>query len=162
MKDVNKLILVGRLGGDPVLRQTKKSIPVVSFSLATNYRLVSNVTEAQQPVEQTTQWHRIVLFGKRANWCSQRLNRGDSVFVQGSLRSRTFEKQEGVSKEVFEVYADDVTLLRKAAAKTTEAKETEAKENDEGNQEQDFDSDLHSPGREFPVAKAALEPQLFH
>ncbi len=163
MKDVNKLILVGRLGADPALRQTKNAIPVAAFSIATNYKLfaskhataeVESKTELKgEESENSTriaQWHRIVVFGKRAEWCAGRLGRGDSVFVEGTLRSHTFEKEAGVKREIFEVFADEVTLLKKAGARTEPTPVDTDEDGDQSDLERE--NEFQPVGSEFPTA----------
>ncbi len=115
MKDINKVILVGRLGADPVRRETKNGNPVVSFSLATSRRLNAEGAQAGEdglarPLE-ITQWHRIVAWGKQGETCSRFLHKGDSVYIEGSLRSHKYEGKEGITRLAFEVVAEEVSFL---------------------------------------------------
>ena len=120
MKDINKVILVGRLGADPVRRETKNGNPVVSFSLATSRRLSAEGAAGQgtqageegtaRPLE-VTQWHRIVAWGKQGETCSRFLRKGDSVYIEGSLRSHKYEGKEGITRLAFEVVAEEVSFL---------------------------------------------------
>ena len=117
MKDVNKIILVGRLGADPVLRDTKNGLSVAQFPLATS-RWVKETgqetaqTESQEAADKT-QWHRVIAWGKQADACAQFLKKGDSVYVEGSVRTHKYESKEGDSRMAFEVHAETVSFLGK-------------------------------------------------
>lgn len=122
MKDVNKIILIGRLGADPVQRETKNGVPVVHFSVATSRRLRDDdsasgegETGGQGPAfpREETQWHRIVAWGRQGENCAQYLKKGHSVFVEGSLRSHKFEGKDGNSRMAFEIHADNVIFLNR-------------------------------------------------
>lgn len=112
--DINKVILVGRLGGDPVLRQTKNGIAVASFSMATSRRLKSE--PGAEPVEET-QWHRVVAWGKQGQRCSEFLRKGSSVLVEGAVRTRKFSDSQGVARLAFEVHADQVSFLSRTGSR---------------------------------------------
>ncbi len=114
MKDVNKIILVGRLGADPVARETKNGIPVIHFPVATSRRLKGEVTEeggAIGAAVEETQWHRVIAWGKQGEICSQYLRKGQSVYVEGSVRTRKFEAKDGAERIAFEVHAESVSFL---------------------------------------------------
>ena len=105
MKDVNKMILVGRLGGDPVKVATTTGKDLVHFSVATSYR---KKEAADQPI---TQWHRVVVWGNEAQAASQYLRKGNPVFVEGYLRSRNYRGKDGQNRTTFEVHAESVSFL---------------------------------------------------
>src|SRR4051812_40621420 len=107
MKDVNKVILIGRLGNEPIQRETKNGLAVVHFSLATSRK----VAEQQ---ESETQWHKVVVWGKQAEACKQYLHRGQAFFVEGMVRTRKYTGKEGDSRLSFEVHADNVSFLSRS------------------------------------------------
>lgn len=109
MKDVNKVILIGRLGANPVQRETKNGVPVVHFPLATSRR-ISPAEEGAEPTEET-QWHRIVAWGKQGEICARYLEKGSPVFIEGSMRSHKYEGKDGMTRMAFEVHADEVSFL---------------------------------------------------
>jgi single-strand DNA-binding protein len=109
MRDVNMIFLIGRLGRDPVLRETKAGQPVAHFSLATSRRKKDEAV-ADGFTEETT-WHQVVVWGKQAEVCNQYLQKGDAVWVEGNLRSRRFQNKEGQERTIFEVHADSVNFL---------------------------------------------------
>jgi len=113
MKDVNKVILVGRLGADPIQRQTKSGTPVIHFSVATTRRIFREDTEQapdSAPLEET-QWHKIVVWGKQGEACAQYLKKGNPVYVEGSIRSHAYTGKDGTSKTSFEIQAENVSFL---------------------------------------------------
>ncbi|MCM2322146.1 MAG: single-stranded DNA-binding protein [Oligoflexia bacterium] len=115
MKDVNKVILIGRLGADPVQRETKAGVPVVHFPVATSRRVREGDQEGAGgengfPNEET-QWHRVVAWGKQGELCAQYLRKGQTVFVEGSMRSHKYETKTGESRMSFEVHLENVSFL---------------------------------------------------
>ena len=108
MGSMNRVILIGYLGKDPEDRVTTGGTRVANFSLATNqYRPGNNGSPAQE----TTEWHRIVTFGKSAQLCLQYLHKGSRVCVEGSLQTRSWEKPQGERHYMTEVVASRVTFL---------------------------------------------------
>ena len=104
MGTINKVILVGRLGRDPEERTTAGGTRVSSFSLATDSYHSNNG-------EKTTEWHRIVVFGKTAEHCNQYLRKGRLACIEGSLQTRSWEKPPGEKHFTTEIVASRVTFL---------------------------------------------------
>src|SRR6188768_2502111 len=104
---VNKVILVGRLGQDPELKNTPGGAAVCNFSVATNEAWTDKSGQKQE----RTEWHRIVVWGKKAEVCSKYLSKGRQVYVEGRLRTRTWEDKEGGKRYTTEVVANDVQFL---------------------------------------------------
>lgn len=112
MRDVNKLILLGRLGADPVRRETKKGVPVVNFPVATSRRVrVEGVDSSEVTYEEETQWHQVVAWGRNGENCAQYLGKGDPVFIEGEVRTRKYDDKEGNPRLAFEVHVDEVIFL---------------------------------------------------
>jgi single-strand DNA-binding protein len=106
MGSLNKVILIGRLGMDPDDRMTAGGTRVSSFRLATDqYRGGSS------DPQRTTEWHRIVAYGKVAEVCSQYLRKGRLVCVEGSLQTRSWEKPPGEKHYSTEVIAARLAFL---------------------------------------------------
>jgi single-strand DNA-binding protein len=123
MKDINKVILVGRLGKDPVQRETKTGLAVTHFPLATSRRIRPDGqaegeegAEAEARAKEETQWHRVVVWGKQGEACSQFLRKGEPVYVEGTLRSHKYDGKDGQSRVSFEVHADEVSFLKGSAS----------------------------------------------
>lgn len=104
----NRVHLLGNLGQDPELRFTQSQTPVTSFSLATTeYR---NSQDGNK--QSITDWHRVVVWGRQAENCSKFLAKGQPVFVEGKLQTRSWEDQSGQKRSTTEVVASNVQFLR--------------------------------------------------
>jgi len=114
MRDINslnKVILIGRLGQNPELRylpQTERA--VAKFSLATNERYFNPSTNES---DIRAEWHRIVTWGKLAEFCEKYLNQGKQIYLEGKLRTRTWQDREGNKRSTTEIEAQNIILLGK-------------------------------------------------
>ena len=104
---VNKVILVGNLGKDPEVRYTPDGQAVANFNIATN----ENWTDKSGQKQERTEWHRIVVWGKRAEVCSKYLSKGRQVFVEGRIQTRTYDDKDGNKRYITEIIAADVQFL---------------------------------------------------
>ena len=91
MSNLNKVMIIGRLGSDPSKRTTSKDITVTNFSIATNTYYKSKEDEEKK---EKTEWHRIVAFDRLAEICGEYLKKGHLVYVEGSLQTRSYDKEE--------------------------------------------------------------------
>jgi single-strand DNA-binding protein len=107
MSGVNKVILVGRLGKDPEVRNLENGATVANFTLATSESYKDKTTGEKKEV---TEWHNIVLWRGLAEISQKYLHKGDMVYIEGKLRTRSWEK-EGVTRYTTEVIADNMTML---------------------------------------------------
>ena len=107
MSGVNKVILVGRLGKDPEVRHLESGAAVANFPLATSETYKDRTTGERR---EQTEWHNIVLWRGLAEVAERYLNKGDQVYIEGKLRTRSWEK-EGVTRYTTEVVADNMTML---------------------------------------------------
>jgi len=114
---VNKVILIGRLGGSPEIRYTPQGTPVGNFNLATSEKWKDESGERKEH----TEWHRITVWGKLAENCAQYLNKGDTVYVEGRLRTNSYTDKDGNRKYTTEIRADTVQYLitKKSKGKTS-------------------------------------------
>lgn len=94
----NKVILAGNLGKDPVIRHTENTT-IASFPMAT------------RGYKDDTDWHGIVCFGKTAEIVEKYIKKGSKVYVEGRLKTRSYEDNQGVKKWVTEVIANEVEFL---------------------------------------------------
>lgn len=106
---VNKVIIVGHLGGDPEIRYAASGKAVANFNVAT-----SETWGAGEAREQKTEWHRIVAFDKLAELCGQFLNKGQKVYIEGKLQTRQWEDRDRVTRTTTEIVARDVVFLNAA------------------------------------------------
>ena len=111
MRGLNQVQLIGNLGADPEVRHTASGNTIANMRLATNYAYTSR--SSGERVE-TTEWHRAVVFGKLAENVGKYLKKGAQAFVQGRLRTRSWEDDGGVTRYVTEVIANDVIFLGSA------------------------------------------------
>ena len=103
---VNKVILIGNLGGDPEVR-TAGSTTVANVSLATTRKY----KDAQGQVQKETEWHRVVFFGRLAEIARDYLAKGRQVYVEGRLRTRKWTDKDGTEKYVTEIICETLKLL---------------------------------------------------
>jgi len=104
-KGVNKVILLGRLGGEPESRQAG-STTVANFTIATSEKFKNQQGELQEK----TEWHRVVAWGRLAEICKEYLHKGSQVYVEGRLQTRNWEK-EGVKQYTTEIVISDIQML---------------------------------------------------
>jgi len=104
---INKAILVGRLGKDPEVRYTPDGAMITSFSLATDEQWKDKSGEKVQK----TEWHNIVTFGKLAEICGNYLAKGLLVYIEGRIRTRSWEGKDGVKRYTTEIIATDMKML---------------------------------------------------
>lgn len=107
MSGVNKVILVGRLGKDPEVRHLESGAAVANFSIATSEFYKDRNTGERKEI---TEWHNIVLWRGLAEVAEKYLNKGDMVYIEGKLRTRSWEK-DGVTRYTTEVVGDNMTML---------------------------------------------------
>ena len=107
---VNKVILVGRLGKDPEIRSIPSGTSVAKFSLATDERFTDKAGEKQE----RTEWHNVVVWGKLAEICGQYLRKGKLVYIEGSIRTDSWDdKESGQKKYRTEIIANTMQMLDK-------------------------------------------------
>ena len=105
---INKVILVGNLGRDPEIRYTQSGTAVANFTLASSERWKDKNTGEMQD---RTEWHRIVVWGKLAEICSQYLSKGRQVYIEGRLQTREWEDKDGNKRYTTEVVANEMKML---------------------------------------------------
>jgi single-strand DNA-binding protein len=117
MVSVNRMIIIGNLGSDPEMRFTPNGRPVTSFSVATNRRYTTSEGERREE----TEWFTVVTWGRLAEQCNQFLAKGRLVYVEGRLRSHSWESQDGQKRYRNEIVADRVSFLdRQSSTHMTE------------------------------------------
>ena len=104
---VNKVILVGHLGADPDMRYTPSGQGVCELRLATS----ESWNDKNGQRQERTEWHRIVVWGKRAEVCSKYLSKGRQVFVEGRIQTRNYDDKDGNKRYITEIIARDVRFL---------------------------------------------------
>ncbi len=107
MAGVNKVIILGNLGGDPDMRYTQSGSPVANFTVATNERWTGKDGQSQE----RTEWHRIVVFGRLAELCRDYLSKGRQVYLEGRLQTRKWEDKDGNRRSTTEIVAQTIQFL---------------------------------------------------
>ncbi len=109
---VNKVILIGNLGKDPEVRHLESGASLARFSLATSESY--NDRNTGERVTQT-EWHNVVVWRGLAKIAEQYLKKGSKIFVEGKLRTRSWQDQTGNTRYTTEIVADNLTMLDKPA-----------------------------------------------
>jgi len=104
---VNKVVFVGHLGGDPETRFTPSGAAVANFNIATN----ESWRDSNGELQDKTEWHRCVMFGKTAELAGELLKKGQLVYLEGKLQTRNWEDKDGVKRYTTEVICDMFTML---------------------------------------------------
>ena len=107
MAGVNKVILLGNLGRDPEVRHLDNGRAVANFSIATS----ETYKNKQGEKVTNTEWHNLVLWTPLAEIAEKYLKKGNQVYIEGKLTSRSYEDKDGVTKYITEVVGRDMTLL---------------------------------------------------
>ena len=104
---VNKVILVGNLGQDPEGRFTPQGTAVTNLSVATNESWKNQSGELQD----RTEWHRVVMYGKMAETANEYMHKGQMVYVEGRLQTNEWEDQNQIKRRTTEIKCDNFTML---------------------------------------------------
>lgn len=106
---LNKVMLIGNVGKEPEVRYLDNGVAVASVTLATSergYRL-QNGTE----VPERTEWHNVVLWRGLAETVEKYVHKGDKLFIEGKIRSRSYDDQNGTKRYITEIFADNMEML---------------------------------------------------
>lgn len=104
---VNKVILIGNLGADPELRHTNGGAAVCDLRLATN----ESWTDKSGQKQERTEWHKVTVWGSQAENCAKYLAKGRQVYVEGKLRTESWDDEDGNKRYTTKVQANDVRFL---------------------------------------------------
>ena len=104
---VNKVILVGHIGNKPEGRYTPSGISTASFSLATNESWI----DAENVKQERTEWHNIIAWNKLADFATEYLQKGQLIYIEGRLQSRTYKDKADIQRRVTEVVSTAITPL---------------------------------------------------
>ena len=111
---VNKVILLGNVGRDPEVRYLDSGVAVATFSLATTERGYTLQNGTQVP--DRTEWHNIVLWRGLAETAEKYVHKGDKLYIEGKIRTRSYDDQTGAKRYVTEVFADTMEMLTPKSA----------------------------------------------
>lgn len=137
MASVNKVILLGSLGRDPEVRFMPNGEAVANFSMATS----ENWKDKSGVKQEKTEWHNVVAYRKLAEIMGEYLKKGSSVYIEGRLQTRKWEK-DGVTRYSTEIIADSMQMLGgKADGEHGKTQRQDSKPNDTSNGFDDFPDD---------------------
>jgi single-strand DNA-binding protein len=106
-RGVNKVILIGNLGGDPEIKQISSGATVANVTLATN----ESWTDKSGQKQERTEWHRLVFWNKLAEIVGQYLKKGSKIYCEGRLQTRQWENKEGAKMYTTEISVTDMQML---------------------------------------------------
>ena len=106
-KSLNKVLLIGRLGGDPETKFVQTGMQVANFNLATT----ASWKDENGNIQSRTDWHKIVAWGKLAEICKDYLKKGSKVYIEGALQTRSYEDKDGQKRYITEIRVNDMIML---------------------------------------------------
>jgi len=124
MAGINKVILIGNLGKDPEIRSLDNGVKVASFSLATTE---SFKNKEGQKIDQT-EWHNIVMWRGLAEIAEKFLKKGSQIYLEGKIRTRSWDDKSGSKRYKTEIYADSFTMLGVKDVQSNETKKEYTKQ----------------------------------
>jgi single-strand DNA-binding protein len=124
MASVNKVILIGNLGADPELRYTATGTAVANFNIATK----DSWTGKDGNKEERTEWHRVVAWARLGEICGEYLVKGKQVYIEGKLRTRSWEDRDGNKRYTTEILAQTMQMLGSAGDRVPSDREMGGKE----------------------------------
>lgn len=107
-RGINKVILVGTMGRDPEVKYMPSGGAIANVSLATSEQWKDKQTGEKK---ETTEWHRVVFYGRLAEIAGEYLRKGQQVYVEGSLRTRKWQGQDGQDRYTTEIIANEMQML---------------------------------------------------
>ena len=107
MAGVNKVILVGNLGADPEVRHLESGSKVANISVATS----ENYTNRNGERVEQTEWHRVELWDKLADLCEQYLSKGRTVYIEGKIKTNTYQDKDGITRYDKKIRATNMTFI---------------------------------------------------
>jgi single-strand DNA-binding protein len=123
---INKVILVGNVGKDPVIRYFDKGVAKATFPLATS----ETYTNQQGETITSTEWHNIVLWRALAEVAEKTVKKGSQVYLVGKIKTRSYVDKDGINKYITEILADTLLLLEKKQGPVITSPQTELGRND--------------------------------
>ncbi|QNL13352.1 single stranded DNA-binding protein [Microcystis phage vB_MaeS-yong1] len=121
-RGINKVILVGNLGADPELRETRSG-SVCNLRIATSETWTDKQSGQKQ---ERTEWHQVVFFGRLADVCADYLRKGKQVYVEGQLRTEKWTDQNGIERFTTKIYGNDMQMLGAVGTGASQAREQRA------------------------------------
>lgn len=114
---LNKVMLIGNVGVEPEVRYVEQGVAVAQVRLATSEpgRTLENGTV----IPERTEWHTVILWRKQAELVEKYVHKGDKLYIEGKIHTRSYDDKSGVKRYVVEIYADSIELLSPKPANQT-------------------------------------------
>ena len=113
---LNKVQLIGNVGKDPEVRYLDSGVAVATFTLATTDRAYTLANGTRVP--ERTEWHNIVLWRGLAEVAEKYVRKGDKLYIEGKIRSRSYDDQNGVKRYIVEIFGDNMEMLSQRPSQT--------------------------------------------
>lgn len=143
MSSLNKAQIIGNLGQEPEIRYTKSGSPVANLSIATSEKWKDK--QSGEPRE-ATEWHRVVLFGRQAEVAAEYLHQGSKVYIEGQIKTRKWQDQQGQDKYTTEIHGRQLIMLNKVEGQPQSTQQQQPPAQNGSNQPagnfDDFDDDI--------------------
>lgn len=151
MRSINKVILIGNLTRDAELKETSGGQPIATFGLATNRQWVTKDGDRNN----SSEFHEVVAWGKLAEICSQYLKKGKLVYIEGYLKTRSWDHEDGTKRYRTEVVCTDMIMLDKRGKDEADMEVADASSEGErlSIDDEEFDT-MSSPVESAPAAPA--------
>ncbi|HOW08427.1 MAG TPA: single-stranded DNA-binding protein [Bacteroidales bacterium] len=150
---INKVILVGHVGKDPVIRYFDKGAAKATFPLATS----ESYTNQQGETITTTEWHNIVVWRSMAEVAEKTVRKGSQLYLVGKIKTRSYVDKDGINKYITEILADTFLVLEKKQGAATTYPQTENTAKSFMSDKEPSDHDLNDPQ---PGYQASSEDDL--
>jgi single-strand DNA-binding protein len=150
---VNKVILVGNVGKDPVIRYFDKGVAKATFPLATS----ETYTNQQGETITSTEWHNIVLWRALAEIAEKTVKKGTQVYIVGKIKTRSYVDKDGNNKYITEILADTLMVLEKKQPPVSYQGQPDASRN-EFQDKNNTSSEINEPGQKYNKQVAAEKP----
>lgn len=140
MASVNQATVIGFVGDEPKVNTTQNGRKVASFAVATTEK--GYTTQAGVTYPDRTEWHNIVLWGRLAEVAEKFLHKGSSVYVQGKMRTRSYDDKNGIKRYVTEIEGDVMQMLDRKNEGGQQAAQAETTPNNPSSNKKDGEDDL--------------------
>jgi single-strand DNA-binding protein len=114
-RGLNKVLLLGNLGADPEIKYTPSGTAIATLNLATS----ENRKNSEGEWEEKTEWHRIVMFGRQAEFCKDYVQKGRKIFIEGRIQTRSYEDQNGQKHYITEIIGSNIILADSKGSENT-------------------------------------------
>jgi single-strand DNA-binding protein len=150
-RGVNKVILVGNLGADPEIRQSPNGSVVANLNIATGEAW----KDQQGNLQERTEWHRVVMFGRTAEIARDYLKKGSKLYLEGRLQTRKWQDKNGQDRYTTEIVANEMQMLDRAGGESSGPRQGNG--GGYGAAPQNYESQQPSSGSAYPPSSGGMD-----